>query len=57
MTFWKQFLRDESGATSIEYALIMAFVFLVILTAMTMFAKNSTDKMIDASNQISAAMK
>jgi pilus assembly protein Flp/PilA len=30
-----QFMRDESGATAIEYALIAAFIGLVIITAVT----------------------
>jgi pilus assembly protein Flp/PilA len=28
---WKQFLRDESGATSIEYALIASGISIVIV--------------------------
>lgn len=30
-----QFLKDDSGATAIEYALIAAFIALVIITAAT----------------------
>jgi pilus assembly protein Flp/PilA len=30
-----QFLKDESGATAIEYALIAAFIALVLITAVT----------------------
>lgn len=30
-----QFLRDESGATAIEYALIAAFIALLLITAAT----------------------
>jgi pilus assembly protein Flp/PilA len=29
---WKQFLRDESGATAIEYALIAAGISITIIT-------------------------
>ena len=32
--------RDESGATAIEYGLIVALVFLVAVSAMTSFAGN-----------------
>jgi pilus assembly protein Flp/PilA len=31
----KRFIRDERGATSIEYALIAAFIFLVIIVSVT----------------------
>ena len=30
-----QFLKDESGATAIEYALIAAFIALILITAVT----------------------
>lgn len=33
--FFAQFLKDDSGATAIEYALIAAFISLVIITAAT----------------------
>ncbi len=34
----KQFLQDESGATAIEYALIVTFLFLAIVTAIHYYA-------------------
>lgn len=33
--FMKRFISDQSGATAIEYALIAAFIGLVIITAAT----------------------
>jgi pilus assembly protein Flp/PilA len=36
------FLRDEDGATAIEYALIISLIFLVIVTAVGLFATNMT---------------
>ena len=33
MSFVKEFLRDESGATAIEYGLIAALVAVVLVTA------------------------
>jgi pilus assembly protein Flp/PilA len=33
--FIQKFLKDDSGATAIEYALIAAFIALVIITAAT----------------------
>lgn len=35
--FLGRFRRDDSGATAIEYGLIAALVFLVILTSVTAF--------------------
>ena len=34
MSFVKEFLRDESGATAIEYGLIAALVAVVLVTAL-----------------------
>jgi pilus assembly protein Flp/PilA len=34
-TSFARFLKDDSGATAIEYALIAAFIALVIITAAT----------------------
>ncbi len=36
----KRFYADESGATAIEYTLIISLVFLAILGAMTLFSDN-----------------
>jgi pilus assembly protein Flp/PilA len=38
----KQFLRDESGATAIEYGLIAALIAVVIITAVTSVGTNLT---------------
>ncbi|PHS22652.1 MAG: Flp family type IVb pilin [Robiginitomaculum sp.] len=38
----KAFYVDESGATAIEYTLIISLIFLVILGAVTLFADNAT---------------
>lgn len=35
------FSEDESGATAIEYGLIVALIFLAILTSVNTFASNS----------------
>ena len=39
-TLIKTFYADKSGATAIEYTLIISLVFLVILGAMTLFSDN-----------------
>ena len=38
--FVSQFLRDESGATAIEYGLIAAFIATVIVGAVTLVGTN-----------------
>ena len=35
MSLLKSFLRNESGATAIEYAMIAVFISIVIVTAVT----------------------
>jgi len=39
-----RFWRDESGATAIEYGLIVALIFLAIVSSVTTFG-NKTDAM------------
>ena len=40
MQMLKKFLRDESGATAIEYGLIAALISVVIITAVTTVGGN-----------------
>ena len=48
-----KFLRDESGATAIEYALITALMSVAVITALTM-----TGKQIDATfNSVGNTLK
>jgi pilus assembly protein Flp/PilA len=35
-------LADRSGATAIEYGLILSLIFLVVVTAMTSFGNSAT---------------
>ena len=39
-----RFLRNESGATAIEYGLIVALIFLAIITGVTAFASGTEEK-------------
>jgi pilus assembly protein Flp/PilA len=50
-----RFARDESGATAIEYGLIVALIFLVCLSAITNFAGKVTDTFNTASGAIVGA--
>jgi pilus assembly protein Flp/PilA len=40
MSFLTRFLRDEEGATAIEYGLIAALVSVVIIGALTLLGQN-----------------
>jgi pilus assembly protein Flp/PilA len=40
MSFFRSFLRDESGATAIEYGLIAGLVSVVIIGALTLLGNN-----------------
>jgi len=52
----KRFWSDERGATAIEYGLIAALVFLVIVTAVTTFGNKTTGVMESVSAAIDAAI-
>ncbi len=52
----KAFLADERGTTAIEYGLICALVFLVIVTSVTTFGAKTTRIINTASAAISAAI-
>ena len=49
------FARDERGATSIEYGLIVSLIFLVAVSAMTAFGNRSTTIFNTALNAINSA--
>ena len=42
MELIQKFVRDESGATAIEYALICGLIFLAIVAAVTNFASKTS---------------
>ena len=44
MTTFKKFIRDESGATAIEYGLIAAGISVAIITVVTSIGTNLTAK-------------
>ena len=54
--FLTRFRRDERGATSIEYGLIIALIFLVILSALTAFGGTSSGLFNTAMNAVRTAM-
>lgn len=50
--FLARLLKNQSGATAIEYGLIVAGVFLIALSAITAFGANASAILIRASNAI-----
>ncbi|HEV7227673.1 Flp family type IVb pilin [Brevundimonas sp.] len=56
MPMLKRLLQDRSGATSLEYGLIISLIFLVILTALTAFGDTSSGIFNGAMNAIRNAM-
>ncbi|MET3665419.1 Flp family type IVb pilin [Caulobacter sp. 1776] len=53
--FVTRFLKDESGATAIEYGLIVALIAVVIVTAVTTLGTNLNAKFKLASDKVAAA--
>jgi pilus assembly protein Flp/PilA len=52
----KRLARNTSGATAVEYGLIVSLIFLVILGAVTAFGTKSTGMYNSISTAISSAM-
>ncbi len=56
MTILRRFLSDDSGATSLEYGLIISLIFLVILSALTAFGGTGSGIFNTAMNTLKSAM-
>ncbi len=56
MRFLRRFGRDQSGATSLEYGLIISLIFLVIISAVTAFGNHSSGVFNKAMNAIRTGM-
>lgn len=52
----KRFLRNERGATAIEYGLILALMFLAILASVQIFATEARGVFSQVSGAISEAI-
>jgi pilus assembly protein Flp/PilA len=51
----KKLAQDERGATAIEYALIMAMIFLAMITAVTAFGQTAINMWIGVAEDIEEA--
>jgi pilus assembly protein Flp/PilA len=52
-----RFLRDESGATAIEYGLIVALIAVVIITAVTTVGSNLSTQFGNVGNSIGSGTR
>ncbi len=50
--FVTQFLKDESGATAIEYGLIVALIAVVIVGAVTAIGTNMSGKFQEVADKV-----
>jgi pilus assembly protein Flp/PilA len=53
--FVTRFLKDESGATAIEYGLIAALIAAVLITALTMIGTELSTKFTNIANTVKDA--
>ena len=56
-TLAQRFVKDESGATAIEYGLIAAGISVAIITVVNSLGKTLTNTFSSVSNQLSNAGK
>jgi pilus assembly protein Flp/PilA len=54
---WSSLARDESGATAIEYGLIVSLIFLAIIGGVSLFATNENSMYTRISNAVSGATR
>lgn len=55
MSTFRNFLKDESGATAIEYGLIAALVAVAIIGALTVLGNNLTETFNSVSTELQGA--
>ncbi len=55
MSTIKRFVKEESGATAVEYGLLVALIAVVIITAVTTLGTNLSAKFNTVASQISSA--
>jgi pilus assembly protein Flp/PilA len=55
ISFASRFMRDETGATAIEYGLIVALVTVVIITAVTTVGNNLKTQFTTVGTKLAAS--
>ena len=53
LNFFRYLQRDQTGATAMEYALIAALIFLVIVSAVNLLSSDLENTFNDISNNVS----
>jgi pilus assembly protein Flp/PilA len=53
-TFIRNFVRDESGPTAVEYAVMLALIIVVCIGAITALGKNANTTFTSVGSAISA---
>ena len=56
MNFFLRFLRDESGPTAVEYAVMLALIIGVCIGAVGFFGSTASGSWNDTSNKLSTSM-
>jgi Flp pilus assembly pilin Flp len=56
MQFLNRFLRQECGATSVEYAVVIGFIFGVCLAAVTIFGQSANTSVKQSSQELATAL-
>ena len=51
-----QFLRDEDGPTTVEYAVMLALILAACLTGISFFGQETSSSFDNSANQIEAAV-
>ncbi len=54
-TIARQFVREEEGATAVEYALMVALIAVVIIAAVTTLGTQASTKFSTAASAVGAA--
>ena len=49
------FFKDEEGATMVEYALMLALIAIVCITAVTLIGRNACNTFTNAAGELSAS--
>ena len=57
MTFFKNLIRDEQGATAIEYGLIAALIAVAAITAMTALGGELSETFTEVESDLNEANK
>jgi pilus assembly protein Flp/PilA len=53
--FQSRFIRDEEGATAVEYALMVALIAVVIIAAVTFIGTSASEKFSEVGDAVSGA--